>query len=113
MGGLEENKKKELELGSALWRNIYQSDPKTPDECVYNLTDYVRNQLESFYDHLSDEDLFQAKLNWMDLDSNDASALFEGDWREAISVTGKTYYWNVKTRESRWSNPDNREWFKY
>lgn len=28
-----------------------------------------------------------------------------GDWREALDVTGKTYYWNVVTRESSWEKP--------
>jgi hypothetical protein len=30
-----------------------------------------------------------------------------GEWREALDVTGKKYYWNVNTRESRWEKPDS------
>lgn len=28
-----------------------------------------------------------------------------GDWREALDITGKKYYWNVATRESSWEKP--------
>lgn len=31
-------------------------------------------------------------------------------WRDAIDPsTGRTYYWNRKTRESRWERPDDEE----
>ncbi len=29
----------------------------------------------------------------------------EGEWREALDVTGKKYFWNTRTRESRWEKP--------
>ena len=28
-----------------------------------------------------------------------------GEWREAITVRGEAYWWNVRTRESRWKRP--------
>lgn len=31
----------------------------------------------------------------------------EGEWREALANTGKTYYWNVRTRETRWDKPQS------
>mmetsp|Transcript_69284 Transcript_69284/g.139360 ORF Transcript_69284/g.139360 Transcript_69284/m.139360 type:complete len:329 (+) Transcript_69284:79-1065(+) len=30
----------------------------------------------------------------------------DDEWREALANTGKTYYWNIKTRESRWEKPE-------
>ena len=29
----------------------------------------------------------------------------ESEWREALANTGKTYFWNVRTRETRWDAP--------
>jgi hypothetical protein len=29
----------------------------------------------------------------------------ESEWREALANTGKTYYWNVRTRETKWEKP--------
>jgi len=29
----------------------------------------------------------------------------EGEWREALSVAGKKYFWNIRTRETRWDRP--------
>ena len=29
----------------------------------------------------------------------------EGEWREALANTGKAYYWNVRTLETRWDKP--------
>jgi len=91
-----------LELGSALWRNLYSSDPKTPDECVYHMADYVRNQMKAF-EELDEKDLFGAKLSWIDLEVENPEN--QSEWRQSLSSSGATYWWNVKTRESRWTPP--------
>ena len=44
----------------------------------------------------SNTPFYNTKNNF--IDSND-------EWREAISKTGKIYYWNIKTRESHWEKP--------
>ena len=28
-----------------------------------------------------------------------------GEWRKALTEAGKVYWWNVRTRESRWDDP--------
>lgn len=101
--GMEIKDDEDLELGSAIWRNVFQSDPHTPDECVYKMSDYVRNQVEAF-SQLKDKDLFDAKVNWMDLNVEGAGGNMS-EWRQAMAVDGKAYWWNVRTRESRWTDP--------
>jgi len=91
-----------LELGSALFRNVYHSDPKTPDECVYSLATYVREQV-NLLNELDASILYEAEINWIDLDVETENIF--GEWRPAIASSGKTYWWNVKTRESRWTKP--------
>ena len=28
-----------------------------------------------------------------------------GDWRKALSSDGRTYYWNIHTRQTQWKQP--------
>lgn len=100
-----EDDDKNSKLGSYLWHNVFQRDPKTPDECVYKMIDYVRDQIDALK-LLKDEDLYDAKINWLDLQGVEATS---GEWRQALAANGKTYYWNVKTRESRWTDPSKDE----
>ena len=32
----------------------------------------------------------------------------DSEWQEALANTGKVYYWNVKTRETRWEKPTSK-----
>jgi len=42
-----------------------------------------------------------------DLDSSELEKEEEeGEWREALALDGRRYYWNVRTRESRWDRPE-------
>jgi len=102
--GLNISSDENLELGSAIWRNVYQSDPKTPDECVYKMADYVRNQINTF-EALGSADLMRGKLSWLDFGNSSAVTALAGEWRQAVAPSGKRYWWNVRTRESRWTKP--------
>mmetsp|Transcript_13724 Transcript_13724/g.22385 ORF Transcript_13724/g.22385 Transcript_13724/m.22385 type:complete len:302 (+) Transcript_13724:180-1085(+) len=95
-----------LELGSTIWRSIFGSEAKTPDQCVYRMAEYVRTQTEDL-EKLDEQHLRKGQVNWITTDTDPAN-LF-GEWRQAISVSGRAYWWNVKTRESQWEHPDNIE----
>ena len=32
----------------------------------------------------------------------------DSEWQEALANTGKVYYWNVRTRETRWEKPTSK-----
>ena len=33
------------------------------------------------------------------------ASMREGEWREAVSEGGETYYWHTRTREATWTRP--------
>eukprot|EP00512_Aurantiochytrium_limacinum_P005210 CAMPEP_0171498392 /NCGR_PEP_ID=MMETSP0958-20121227/7824_1 /TAXON_ID=87120 /ORGANISM="Aurantiochytrium limacinum, Strain ATCCMYA-1381" /LENGTH=300 /DNA_ID=CAMNT_0012032785 /DNA_START=326 /DNA_END=1228 /DNA_ORIENTATION=+ len=100
--GLNITNDENLELGSALWRNVYQSDESVPDECVFRLADYVRNQVSSL-ERLDRDAVFEGKLSWLELDAHPTE--LESLWRPALAADGRTYWWNVETRETSWTRP--------
>jgi len=91
-----------LELGSALWRNVYLHNEKIPDEQVYKLADYVRNQVSTF-GRTGSESVLDATLPWLKL-APDVSSV-RTKWRRDLSADGRTYWWNAETRESQWDPP--------
>ena len=42
-----------------------------------------------------------------EVEEGEAKEEAESEWREALANTGRTYYWNVRTRETRWDKPDD------
>jgi cytochrome b pre-mRNA-processing protein 3 len=103
--GLTITNDENLELGSAIWRNVYSSDPKTPDESVYRMAEYVRNQIASL-EAQTNAELFEGRVSWLDVNvAAKAAEAQQSDWRQAVAPNGRAYYYHVKTRETRWTKP--------
>jgi hypothetical protein len=91
-----------LPLQKALKQYLFQNDERVSDGKIQRIAMYVSNQLDAFR-NLSDDDILAGSVNWIDLETQQNVALRE--WRKAISLDGRTYFWNVRTRESRWKDP--------
>jgi hypothetical protein len=101
------------ELGSAVYRNLFASQPPS-DEVVMTIASWMRSEVNRLTTTISLERLIKEGPHWTlpkgfivteeDLRLEEQLGQ-RGLWRKAISVEGKTYYWNVKTRESRWDKP--------
>ncbi len=103
--GLTITNDENLELGSAIWRNVYSSDPKAPDESVYRMAEYVRSQITSL-EAQNNAELFDGRVSWLDVNvAVKAIEAQQSDWRQAVAPSGRIYYYHVKTRESRWTKP--------
>lgn len=122
--GFEIENDKNEELATALWRAVFQSDDSVPDKkvCkklsissqslkfdillqVLQLANYVRKQMKVLYDVPTDRFL-EGDIDWLDppMTTRD-DMLIDSNvkiWRPTYSATGKLYYWNIYTRESRW-----------
>ena len=46
-----------------------------------------------------------AKLSTSVDSTVDSTELIGGEWKEAMSAGGQTYYWNTVTRETTWVKP--------
>jgi len=103
--GFEIENDKNEELATALWRAVFQSDDSVPDKKVLQLANYVRKQMKVLYDVPTDRFL-EGDIDWLDppMTTRD-DMLIDSNvkiWRPTYSATGKLYYWNIYTRESRW-----------
>mmetsp|Transcript_17382 Transcript_17382/g.20864 ORF Transcript_17382/g.20864 Transcript_17382/m.20864 type:complete len:382 (+) Transcript_17382:485-1630(+) len=100
------------ELATALWRAVFQSDSSVPDRKVLHLAKYVRRQMKLLED-LSREDFLDGKIKWLDPPASMAEDMLDDShvrlWRPTYSASGRKYYWNVYTRESRW-DPVVEDW---
>lgn len=117
-------------IGGTLWRFAYNRRPEVDVDHVLELANYVRNEQKSLID-ISTEGILKGRFEWGELpkwsykkkhknDSNhdtkhnltsqqalESKLDVEDIWRAATAPDGKTYYWNTKTRESRWDRPIN------
>lgn len=119
--GLPTQAEQEDHLGAAAWRNLWMADQNLTVEHCMEMARYL--QRENAAIQALDTDAFnEGRIPWgpvptwegvksladgtelavEDMDAEDDDL---GDWREAMAVNGKPYYWNVKTRESSWTKP--------
>jgi len=102
-----------FELGSSLYRNLFASNQKIDDDTVLKTAAWMRSEagrLKTMDAH----DFAAGELHWTYpqgvVPTQEDLALEEfrgatGEWRSTLAVTGRRYWWNVNTRESRWERP--------
>jgi hypothetical protein len=112
--GLKKTNDDDQDLGSAVWRNLFASKDNVPDETVLRVTRWMRSEVKRVMS-LPWSQIEEGQLDWtfpegVNVTEDDRKYLLdkglEGEWRSAIAVTGQTYWWNVRTRESRWEKPN-------
>ena len=111
--GLKNVEDKDLELASAVWRNLYGHDKDIPDELVMRVAKWMRAEVGRL-STVPLQTLEEGSIGWTlpigfrvteeDVRREELSG-DRGEWRSAMSVGGKTYWWNIHTRESRWERP--------
>jgi hypothetical protein len=117
------------EIAGCMWRYPYQRREDVDEDRVVALAKYVRTEQLSLQ-QLPAPALLEGRFAWGSLPKfppipkdykpienvqpfeNEAEEAAQttaekGEWRTAISATGKIYYWNTVTRESRWEKPKN------
>jgi cytochrome b pre-mRNA-processing protein 3 len=119
------------EIAGSLYRNVYMRR-EVEEEKVLELAKYVRREHLSMLD-ISPDAIDEGRVEWgknpdflgalsqapmvrQGMSNNAAGSEIDdeleeaiddegGEWKEAITPAGKIYYWNTKTRESRWQRP--------
>jgi len=120
---------REDHLGAASWRNLWMADANLTVEHCMEMAAYLNREYESLQ-NLDGEAFYEGRIPWGQVPSwagikslvdesedEDAKLALEaeldaatdddelGEWREALAVNGKRYWWHIKTRESRWEKP--------
>lgn len=118
------------ELKKLVWMHIMvrDKDAMVQDDHLSRIAWYIEAQYRNVVHDLPQRYADDARIGWTDLpdfsnlvDGNsnaNKKSLFLGEqrihpedmvpapWCTNITLTGKTYYWNPKTMESRWEKPD-------
>ena len=111
--GLKKSDDGDFELGSAVWRNLFASKEDVPEDRVYKVARWMRSEvkrvLEMPYSQIEEGQLDWTMPEGIEITEDDRRLMvekgMEGEWRTAMAVDGKVYWWNTKTRESRWDRP--------
>lgn len=116
-------------LAAAVWRNVWLGSKNLTVEHCMELAAYLQ-RAKLLLAAADDQAVREGRIEWGEVPSwRDVKSVFvdssgaagsveaggaesvpseeeESDWREALANTGKAYYWNVKTRETRWEKPE-------
>ena len=104
--GLKESKDV---LAGALYRNVFSNHQERPDleESVIQMAGYVQDQVACLANQHND-DVMVGTLSWNSTPGqpkgqvNSRKSSGEDEWKEAVSDNGDVYYWNQRTRETKW-----------
>jgi cytochrome b pre-mRNA-processing protein 3 len=110
------------EIAGVVWRSVYNKRDEVDEDRVLALANYVESEhtsLQNVSDNamlegrvaFSSVPVFQSKptrkpQETASIEDLLASAKEKDEWKRATAATGRTYYFNVKTRETRWDLPE-------
>ena len=101
-----------IELAAALWRGVFREDPAVDSAVVVRLADYTRRELLSLLSQPR-EDVYRGWVTWGPAVGETAAERLErqrrmlaGEWREALHVDGRLYFYHTATHETRWTPPE-------
>lgn len=116
-------------LGAAVWRNVWLGSRAMTVEHCMEMAAYLQ-RAQGLLAATEAQAVTEGRIDWgavpswkgvksvVDGGAEVAGALAngqveekeeeeeEGEWREALANTGKKYFWNVNTRETRWEKPE-------
>ena len=81
---------------------------------VIDLAKYIRKEQISLFD-ISNEAILDGRINFEDppfldvVGKEGASSKMLDPWEEVVENTGKIYYWNTETGETRWEKPNTND----
>ena len=100
-----------MELAGVLWKGVFREAEDSDTEAVLRLADYVRRETVNVVLHPK-EDLYRGWVSWGPCVGETAEErvarkrrLLEGEWRDAVHVDGRVFFYHTTTHERRWDPP--------
>jgi len=104
------------DIAAALWRLLWRQEEDVDPDIVLALARYVLQELQSLQ-ALSVPAVCGGRVAWgspplwpdRSLGQTAAEEPVTGEWQSALAPTGQPYYWNTRTRETRWDRPTQED----
>jgi hypothetical protein len=101
-----------MELAAALWRGVFREDEGADTAAVLALADYAVGEV--FNVALQPrEDVYRGWVSWGPAvgETGDERvarqrAMLEGQWRDALDVRGRLFFYHTTSGERRWDPPE-------
>ena len=100
-----------MELAGALWKGVFREAESADTEAVLRLADYVRREVVNVVLHPR-EDLYRGWVAWGPCVGETREdrlgrqrRMLEGEWRDALHVDGRVFFYHTTTHERRWDPP--------
>jgi len=101
-----------MELAAALWRGVFREDEGADTAAVLALADYAVGEVLSVAVQPR-EDVYRGWVSWGPAVGETGAervarqrAMLEGQWRDALDVRGRLYFYHTRSGEKRWDPPE-------
>jgi len=101
-----------MELAAAVWKGVFREDAGADTEAVLRLSDYIQRETVSILQQPR-EDVYRGWITWGNVEGETKEQrlgrqrrMLEGEWRDALSPTGRLYFYHTTTHERRWDPPE-------